>query len=128
MAVSKRRVLPDTRKSLTHKVYIESGQGRISLFITVGLYKNGDPGEVWINVGKQGSTLRGLTDTVAIGLSLMLQHHVPLETIVGQYKNHSYLPQGPTSNTDIPNCSSIIDYVVRFLEFHFLKEEIDGTT
>ncbi len=125
--MAKRRRLPDTRNSKTHKVYIESNTGRVSLFMTVGMYKNGDPGEIWMSVGKQGSTLRGMTDTAAIMASLMLQHRVPLETIVGQFKNHSYLPNGPTSNPDIPNCTSIIDYVVRWLELLFLKEEVDAT-
>ena len=122
----KRRVLPDTRDSITHKVYIESNTGRVSLFMTVGMYKNGDPGELWMSVGKQGSPMRGMTDTAAIMCSLMLQHRVPLETIVGQFKNHSYLPSGPTSNSEIPNCYSIIDYVVRWLEIRFLKDEVDA--
>lgn len=124
--MAKRRVLPDTRDSITHKVYIESDQGRVSLFVTVGMYANGDPGELWMSVGKQGSTLRGMTDTAAIAISLMLQHRVPLKTIVDQFKNHSYLPNGPTSNPEIPHCASIIDYVVRWLEFKFLKEEVNG--
>lgn len=126
--MAKRRMLPDTRDSVTHKVYIESESGgRFSLFLTAGMYKNGDLGEVWIIIGKQGSTLRGMTDTAAIAISLMLQHRVPLKTIIGQFKNHSYLPSGATSNPDIPHCASIIDYVARWLELTFLKEEVNAT-
>lgn len=100
--------------------------GDVSLFITVGLYENGDLGEVWINIGKQGTTLRGLTDTVAICLSLMLQYGVPLNAIVTQFRHHRYEPMGRTTNPEIETCVSIIDYVVNWLEHRFLKEVDDG--
>ena len=136
-----REILPDTRDSITHKAKIyDKALGDYSLFITVGLYppdeiehpKIGDslrrPGEVWINIGKQGTTLRGLCDTTAISLSMSLQYGVPLEAIVAQFKNHRYEPLVATSNPDIPQCTSIIDYVVQWLEFMFLKEEVDAST
>ncbi len=127
--IAERRVMPDVRKSVTHKTIIQDrAMGDVSLFLTVGMYDDGMPGEVWINIGKQGTTLRGLTDTVAISLSLALQHGVPLQTIVEQFKSHRYEPMGQTTNEEIPTCVSIIDYVVKWIEHRFLKEENNGDT
>jgi len=129
MAIAERRMLPDTRESVTHKAVIQDrAMGDVSLFLTVGMYPAEvdapqEPGEVWINIGKQGTTLRGLTDTVAISISLALQHGVPLRTIVDQFKSHRYEPMGQTTNPEIPACVSIIDYVVKWMELRFLKEE-----
>ena len=133
MAVAERRPLPDTRDSITHKTIIQDkAMGNVSLFLTVGLYTEefggelgGELGEVWINIGKVGTTLRGLTDTIAIELSLLLQYGVPLHEIVDQFRGQTYAPLGKTTNPDIPECSSIIDYVVQWLELRFLKEKED---
>lgn len=123
-SVAIRRDMPDTRDSVTHKTVIQDrAMGNVSLFLTAGLYPNGDLGEVWINIGKQGTTLRGLTDTVAICLSLMLQYGVPLDAIVAQFRHHRYEPMGETTNPEIETCVSIIDYVVNWLGHRFLREE-----
>ncbi len=150
MAVAERRSLPDLRLSITHKTIIhDRAMGDVSLFLTVGMYpaeevlnkiyegeksrtiivtpnQKPEPGEVWINIGKVGTTLRGLTDTIAIELSLLLQYGAPVQDIVDQFRGQTYAPLGDTSNPDIPTCSSIIDYVVQWLAFRFLKEEEDG--
>lgn len=123
MTSPERRILPDVRKSITHKTVIQDrAMGNISLFITAGMYDDEALGEVWINIGKQGTTLRGLTDTIAIELSLLLQYGVPLEAIVEQFRGHRYEPLGTTANPHIPNCVSIIDYVVQWLEWAFITE------
>lgn len=130
-SVAQRRSLPDVRQSITHKTIIHDlSMGDVSLFLTVGLYPDGtdgyigkEPGEVWINIGKVGTTLRGLTDTIAIELSLLLQYGVPLEDLVEQFRGQTYAPLGETSNPDIPECSSIIDYVVQWLAHRFLREK-----
>ena len=128
MAVVERRSLPDVRNSITHKTVIHDRvMGDVSLFLTVGLYpyREGEDtpelGEVWINIGKVGTTLRGLTDTIAIELSLLLQYGVPLQALVDQFRGQTYAPLGKTTNPDIPECSSIIDYVVQWLGLRFLK-------
>ena len=129
-SVAQRRLLPDVRQSITHKTIIHDlAMGDVSLFLTVGLYpyREGEdtpePGEVWINIGKVGTTLRGLTDTIAIELSLLLQYGVPLQDIVDQFRGQTYAPLGKTTNPDVPHCSSIIDYVMQWLTIRFLKEE-----
>lgn len=121
--------LPDVRQSVTHKTIIHDlSMGDVSLFLTVGMYPDETdvgtvPGEVWINIGKVGTTLRGLTDTIAIELSLLLQYGVPLRDLVDQFRGQTYAPLGETTNPDIPVCSSIIDYVVQWLEHRFLQKE-----
>ena len=118
-----REELPDTRPSITHKVKIESNPGPTSVYIIVGLRKDGTPCEVFIQVGKQGSTLRGLMDTCAIQMSWLLQYGVPLSTIVEQFSSVQFEPMGPTSNPDVPDCTSIIDYVVHWLEAQFITKK-----
>lgn len=118
-----RRPLPDTRKSITHKVKIDSDQGTHSLYITVGLYDDGTPGEVFVQIGKQGSSLRGFLDTVAIEMSMLLQYGVPLVEIVEQFRGTRFEPQGRTGDPDVPECSSVVDYIVRWLWQRFGEEE-----
>lgn len=116
-----RRKLPDTRDSITHKTKIDSVTGGTwSIYLIVGLTDRGEPGEVFIHVGKQGSPMRGLMDTVAIQMSWLLQLGVPLAEIVEQFKGTRFDPYGRTSNPDLEECSSIVDYVVRWLERRFL--------
>lgn len=122
----KRETLPDTRDSITHRVHIESrmgGEKPHSIYLIVGVREDGSPCEVFIQVGKQGSTLRGLMDTCAIQMSWLLQYGVRLPTIVEQFRGMQFEPFGSTSNPHIPECSSIIDYVVRWLELRFLVKE-----
>ncbi len=112
---AERERLPDTRRSLTHKVVIESEQGPVSVFLTAGFYDDGRLGEVFIQVGKSGSTMRGLIDDFARLVSYALQYGVPLAALAEKFRGANYPPQGPTSNPDIPTCSSLSDYVFRWL-------------
>ncbi len=116
-----RRRLDDDRPSVTHKFVIHSGAGNHSCYITVGFYdeEKTDVGEVFIRMGKMGSTLNGLLDTVGILISYGLQYGVPLGDLVGKLQSMTFEPAGPTSNTDIETCSSIIDYLFRWLDCNF---------
>ncbi len=110
-----RRKLPDERQAITHKFRVGEQEG----YMTVGLFDDGTPGEVFINVNKQGSTVSGLMDTVAMLTSYALQYGVPLSELVSKLKNSRFEPSGPTGNPNIPIATSIIDYVFRWLEFKF---------
>ena len=98
-----REELPDTRPSITHKFKIHSSAGNHSCYITVGFYddEKTEPGEVFIRMGKMGSTLNGLLDTIGILISYGLQYGVPLDDLIGKLQGMTCEPSGPTSNTDI---------------------------
>ncbi|MBV8415552.1 MAG: vitamin B12-dependent ribonucleotide reductase, partial [Verrucomicrobia bacterium] len=102
-----RNRMPDTRVSLTHKFEIAGHEG----YITVGLYQNSQPGELFIQMAKEGSTIGGLMDTVATLTSLALQYGVPLESLVKKFAYQRFEPSGFTKNPDIRNATSITDYV-----------------
>lgn len=110
-----RRKLPDERAAITHKFRVGEQEG----YMTVGLFADGTPGEVFINVNKQGSTVSGLMDTVAMLTSYALQYGVPLSELAAKLKNSRFEPSGPTSNKQIPISTSIVDYVFRWLELKF---------
>jgi ribonucleoside-diphosphate reductase alpha chain len=110
-----RRRLPDERAAITHKFRVGEQEG----YMTVGLFADGTPGEVFINVSKQGSTVSGLMDTVAMLTSYSLQYGVPLSELAAKLKNTRFEPSGPTGNKDIPIATSIVDYVFRWLEQKF---------
>jgi ribonucleoside-diphosphate reductase alpha chain len=110
-----RRRLPDERQAITHKFRVGEQEG----YMTVGLFDDGTPGEVFINVSKQGSTVSGLMDTVAMLTSYALQYGVPLPELASKLKNTRFEPSGPTSNKEIPIATSIVDYVFRWLELKF---------
>lgn len=110
-----RERLPDTRRSVTHKFCIDGHEG----YVTAGLYEDGRLGEVFIKMAKQGSTVSGLTDTVATLLSLCLQYGVPLEKLVEKFSHARFQPAGWTKNAAIPQASSVVDYLVRWLELEF---------
>jgi ribonucleoside-diphosphate reductase alpha chain len=110
-----RRKLPDERAAITHKFRVGEQEG----YMTVGLFSDGTPGEVFINVNKQGSTVSGLMDTVAMLTSYALQYGVPLHELASKLKNSRFEPSGPTSNRQIPIATSIVDYVFRWLELKF---------
>ena len=110
-----RRKLPDERASITHKFRVGEQEG----YMTVGLFPDGTPGEVFINVSKQGSTVSGLMDTVAMLTSYALQYGVPLREISSKMKNSRFEPSGPTASKQIPLATSIVDYVFRWLELKF---------
>jgi ribonucleoside-diphosphate reductase alpha chain len=112
-----RHRMPDTRVSLTHKFEIAGHEG----YITVGLYENQQPGELFIQMAKEGSTIGGLMDTVATLTSLALQYGVPLESLVKKFAYQRFEPSGFTKNPDIRNATSITDYVFRWLGCQFIK-------
>src|ERR1700726_1178466 len=112
-----RRRMPDTRVSLTHKFEIAGHEG----YITVGLYENGQPGELFIQMAKEGSTIGGLMDTVATLTSIALQYGVPLESLVRKFAYQRFEPSGFTKNPDIRSATSITDYVFRWLGCQFIK-------
>ncbi|MBV9300069.1 MAG: vitamin B12-dependent ribonucleotide reductase, partial [Verrucomicrobia bacterium] len=112
-----RNRMPDTRVSLTHKFEIAGHEG----YITVGLYDSGQPGELFIQMAKEGSTIGGLMDTVATLTSLALQYGVPLESLVKKFAYQRFEPSGFTKNPDIRNATSITDYIFRWLGCQFIK-------
>ena len=112
-----RKKLPDTRAGQTHKIIIVDPQaGGYELYITANRHEDGTLGEVFLGVGKPGSTLQGMLDGSAIRLSLGLQYGVPLEKVIAKFSGQSFSPSGKTKDADIPECSSLLDCVVRHLE------------
>lgn len=114
-----RRRLPDERQSLTHKFAIAGHKG----YITVGLYEDGTPGEVFITMAKQGSTISGLMDSFASMTSFALQYGVPLRFLVAKCINARFEPSGYTGNGEIPYAKSITDYIFRWMAYRFLTPE-----
>jgi len=113
---ARRHKLPDERISVTHKFNIAGHEG----YITVGLYKNGMPGELFITMAKEGSTVSGLMDSFACASSIALQHGVPLRLLVDKFAHTRFEPSGWSSNQDIGFAKSIMDYIFRWLELRFL--------
>jgi ribonucleoside-diphosphate reductase alpha chain len=111
-----RHRLPDTRKAITHKFDIAGHEG----YITVGLFDDGTPGELFITMAKEGSTIGGLMDTIGTLVSLALQYGVPLETLVRKFAHQRFEPSGFTKNADIPIAKSISDYLFRWLGCQFI--------
>ena len=117
-----RKRLPDERKSITHKFSIAEHEG----YITVGMYENGAPGEMFIIMSKEGSTISGIMDSFATSVSIALQHGVPISVLIGKLKHTRFEPSGFTKNKDIPISSSIMDYIARWLEMKFLSSDKRG--
>ena len=111
-----RRPLPDERQSLTHKFTVGGHKG----YATVGLYEDGTPGEVFITMAKEGSTISGLMDSFASMTSFALQYGVPLRFLVQKCTNARFEPAGWTSNPEIPYAKSLTDYIFRWLALRFL--------
>ena len=111
-----RRKLPDERQSVTHKFSIGGHEG----YITVGLYEDHTPGEVFISMAKEGSTISGLMDTLATSISYGLQYGVPLKFFVDKFSHVRFEPSGWTGNPQVPYAKSIIDYIFRWLGARFL--------
>ncbi len=114
-----RRKLPDERRSITHKFDIAGHEG----YITVGMYEDGTPGEIFISMSKQGSTISGLMDSFATAISYALQYGVPLQFLVDKFAHMRFEPSGFTKNPQIPYAKSIIDYLFRWMASKFLDEE-----
>jgi ribonucleoside-diphosphate reductase alpha chain len=111
-----RRRLSDTRTAITHKFDIAGHEG----YLTVGLFENGQPGELFITMAKEGSTIGGLMDGIGTLTSMALQYGVPLEALVRKFAHQRFEPSGFTRNPEIRNASSITDYVFRWLAFQFV--------
>jgi ribonucleoside-diphosphate reductase alpha chain len=111
-----RRHLPATRRSLTHKFSVGGHEG----YITVGLFEDGKPGELFITMAKEGSTIGGLMDTIGTLTSLSLQYGVPIEAMVNKFAHMRFEPAGWTGNSDIPNAKSVPDYIFRWLGMEFI--------
>src|SRR5206468_8760534 len=114
-----RRKLPDERQSITHKFSIAGHEG----YITVGMYEDGTPGEIFLTMSKEGSTISGLMDTIATMTSLALQYGVPLETLVQKFAHSRFEPSGFTPNPEIRIAKSIPDYIFRWLGTKFLPKD-----
>ncbi len=119
-----RHRMPDTRTSLTHRFEIAGHEG----YITVGLYEDGQPGELFITMSKEGSTIGGLMDTVGTLTSIALQYGVPLESLVKKFAYQRFEPSGFTKNPDIRHATSITDYVFRWLACQFIKGYKEATS
>ena len=111
-----RRRLPDERRSITHKFDIQGHEG----YITVGLYDDGEPGEIFLTMAKEGSTISGLMDAFATQTSLALQYGVPLRAMVNKFSHMRFEPSGFTRNQEIPIAKSLVDYIFRWLASKFL--------
>src|SRR5207247_5295338 len=119
-----RRRLPETRSAITHKFDIAGHEG----YLTVGLFENSQPGELFITMAKEGSTIGGLMDSIGTLTSLALQYGVPLEALVRKFAHQRFEPSGFTRNPEIPNASSIIDYVFRWMALQFIPDYREATT
>jgi ribonucleoside-diphosphate reductase alpha chain len=114
-----RHRLPDERRSITHKFDIAGHEG----YIIAGMYEDGQPGEIFITMSKEGSTISGLMDSFATAISIALQYGVPLRGLVDKFSHMRFEPSGFTKNPDIPMAKSIMDYIFRWLASKFLDGE-----
>jgi len=114
-----RRRLPDERHSLTHHFSVGGQEG----YVTVGLYEDGLPGELFIRMAKEGSTVSGLMDSFATAVSLALQYGVPLRVLCNKFSHTRFEPSGWSGNPKIGYAKSLTDYLFRWLELRFLKGE-----
>ena len=114
-----RKRLPVERTALTHKFEVGGHEG----YITVGLYDDGTPGEIFLRMAKEGSTVSGLMDSFATAVSLALQYGVPLPALVDKFSHTRFDPQGFTRNPEIPIAKSVMDYIFRWLASRFLPQE-----
>lgn len=114
-----RHKLADERVSVTHKFSVGGHEG----YITVGMYEDGSPGEIFVTMSKEGSTISGLMDGFATAISLALQYGVPLSTLVDKFIHSRFEPSGFTNNKEIPMAKSVMDYIFRWMALKFLQKE-----
>ena len=114
-----RRRLPDERQSLTHKFKIGGHEG----YLTVGMYEDGQPGEIFVTMAKEGSAISGLMDSFATAISLALQHGVPLQLLVDKFSHTRFEPSGWSGSAEIGYAKSIMDYLFRWLGLKFLGQQ-----
>jgi ribonucleoside-diphosphate reductase alpha chain len=114
-----RRRLPDERRALTHKFDIAGHEG----YITVGLFEDGTPGEIFLVMAKEGSTISGFADAFAQAISYALQYGVPIALLVDKFSHVRFEPSGMTKNPEVRFAKSIVDYIFRWLASKFLSPE-----
>ena len=119
-----RRRLPATRQSITHKFSVGGHEG----YITVGLFEDEMPGELFITMAKEGSTIGGLMDTIGTLTSMSLQYGVPLQALTSKFSHMRFEPSGWTDNQEIPNAKSVVDYIFRWLGIRFLPGYREANT
>ena len=115
----KRRKLPDERQSITHKFDIAGHEG----YVTVGLFEDGTPGEIFLVMAKEGSTISGFADAFAQAISYALQYGVPLQVLVDKFSHARFEPSGMTKNPEVRFAKSIVDYIFRWMATKFLSAE-----
>jgi ribonucleoside-diphosphate reductase alpha chain len=113
--IATRQSLPVTRDSVTHKFNVARHEG----YLTIGLYPDGRPGEIFIKMAKEGSTISGMCQAFCRAFSLAMQYGLTVDDAVVRFRGMRFEPMGATTNPDIPECSSIVDYVARYLEVNF---------
>lgn len=118
-----RRRPPTTRQSITHRFEIKGKEEVVKGYLTVGLYEDGTPAELFVVLAKAGEALRGLARCWATCFSICLQQGVPLRTLVDKFKYFRFEPSGWTDNPAIPHAHSIADYVCRWIEAEFCHDE-----
>jgi len=116
---TRRRKLPAERNSVTHKFSVGGHEG----YITVGMYQDGQPGEIFIKMAKEGSTLSGIMDAFALSVSISLQYGVPLRALVDKFVNSRFEPSGFTGNPRIRYAKSVVDYIGRWLGGKFISPD-----
>lgn len=119
LIVAIRQKLPTDRLSVTHRFVVGGCEG----YITVGLFPDGRPGEIFIHVAKEGSTLSGFMESFAIMTSMALQYGVPLEVICEKFSHVAFEPDGWSQHTEIGYASSLVDYLFRWMAFRFLGKK-----
>ncbi|MDP6479269.1 MAG: adenosylcobalamin-dependent ribonucleoside-diphosphate reductase [Phycisphaerales bacterium] len=112
-----RRRLSDTRRSITHHFNVAGHEG----YLTVGMYEEGGPGELFITMSKEGSTIGGLMDSLGTAISVALQYGVPIKSLVTKFAHQRFEPQGMTTNADIPFAKSLVDYIFRWMGMEFVE-------
>ncbi len=114
-----RRRLPDERAAITHKFNVGGHEG----YLTIGLYEDGQPGEIFLRMAKEGSTISGLMDSFATAVSVAMQYGVPLKDLVNKFSHLRFEPAGFTTNRDIPMAKSLVDYIFRYMASKFLSQD-----
>jgi ribonucleoside-diphosphate reductase alpha chain len=114
-----RRKLPAERQAITHKFSIGGHEG----YITVGMYDDGQPGEIFLVMAKEGSSISGLMDSFATAISLTLQYGVPIKVLIDKFSHVRFEPSGHTGNPEVPFAKSIVDYIFRWLASKFLSKD-----
>ena len=116
---AQRRKLPTERRSITHKFSVGGHEG----YLTVGMYDDGGPGEIFIKMAKEGSTLSGIMDGFALSVSIALQYGVPMKAMIDKFIHTRFEPSGFTGNPDIPYAKSVLDYIARWLGGKFISRD-----